>query len=80
MKGEKTMFAKLKLMIFLLSFLTRSAAYDAADSLLLGDVYSAWTDTGMHLMISDNGTPDDLEDDFICDWEDNREFTITILD
>lgn len=46
----------------------------------VGNVYSAWTDDGMHLMISDNGTPDDLEDDFICDWEDNREFTVTIYD
>ena len=45
-----------------------------------GDVYSAWTEDGMHLMISDNGTPEDLEDDFICDWEDNRVFTITIED
>ena len=46
----------------------------------VGNVYSAWTEDGMHLMISDNGTPEDLEDDFICDWEDNRVFTITIED
>lgn len=45
-----------------------------------GNVYSAWTDDGLHLMISDAGTPEDLEDDFICDWETNREFTITIHD
>lgn len=45
-----------------------------------GNVYSAWTEDGMHLMISDAGTPEDLEDDFICDWEDNRVFTITIED
>ena len=44
------------------------------------DVYSAWTDNGLHLMISDNGTPDNPEDDFICDWEDNRAFEIIVKD
>ena len=33
----------------------------------IGNVYNAYTDT-KHLMISDNGTPGDLDDDFICDW------------
>lgn len=42
-------------------------------------VYEAWTDTGIHLMMSDNGTPDNLEDDFVVDWEDNREFKITVF-
>lgn len=42
--------------------------------------YEAWTDTGIHLMVCDNGTPDDYEDDWIYDWETNREFTITIHD
>lgn len=45
-----------------------------------GNVYSAWTEDGLHLMISDAGTPEDLEDDFVCDWETNREFTVTIYD
>ena len=45
-----------------------------------GDVYSAWTQDGLHLMISDAGTPGNYDDDFICDWETNREFTITIHD
>lgn len=45
-----------------------------------GDVYSAWADTGIHLMISDNGTPEDFDDDFICDWETNRIFTVTVHD
>lgn len=43
-------------------------------------VYNAWTDTGIHLMMSDSGTPDNFEDDVVIDWEDNREFKITILD
>ena len=46
----------------------------------VGDVYSAWTESGIHLMISDNGTPDDFDDDFICDWETNRDFAVTIYD
>lgn len=45
-----------------------------------GDVYSAWTQDGLHLMISDAGTPGNYDDDFICDWETNRDFTITIHD
>ena len=44
------------------------------------DIYSAWTDTGYHLMISDNGTPDDPEDDWVVDWEDNRDFRIIVND
>lgn len=43
-----------------------------------GECYSAWSESGIHLILSDNGTPDDVEDDFICDWETNREFTIDI--
>lgn len=46
----------------------------------VGNVYSAWTDDGIHLMISDNGTPEDFDDDFVCDWETNRDFTIIICD
>ena len=42
------------------------------------ECYSAWTEDGIHLILSDNGTPDDIDDDFICDWETNREFTISI--
>lgn len=34
-----------------------------------GECYSAYTTDGVHLIISDNGTPDNLDDDFICDWE-----------
>lgn len=38
-------------------------------------IYEAWTDTGIHLMMSDNGT-ETPEDDIVIDWETNREFTI----
>lgn len=65
------MFAKFKLMLMLLAVLSPASQ---------PNVYSAWTEDGIHLMISDNGTPDDFDDDFICDWEDNREFVVTILD
>ena len=42
--------------------------------------YNAWTDNGYHLMMSDNGTPEDPEDDIIIDWEDNRKFEIEVED
>lgn len=42
------------------------------------DCYSAYTETGVHLIMSDNGTPNDIEDDYICDYETNRIFEITI--
>lgn len=41
------------------------------------DLYEAWTDTGIHLMMSDNGT-DTPEDDIVIDWETNREFQIYV--
>lgn len=43
-------------------------------------IYNAWTDTGIHLMMSDNGTPDNFDDDFVIDWEDNRQFKVTVFD
>lgn len=32
------------------------------------DLYEAWTDTGIHVVMSDNGT-ETMDDDFIVDWE-----------
>jgi len=42
-------------------------------------IYEAWTDTGVHLMMSDNGT-DTPEDDIVIDWETNRDFEIIVND
>ena len=42
--------------------------------------YEAWTSTGVHLMINDNGTPNDFEDDWVFDWETNRTFTVEVMD
>lgn len=42
-------------------------------------IYEAWTDTGVHLMMSDNGT-DTPEDDIVIDWETNRKFQIIVND
>lgn len=50
-------------------------AFDAATRKHEPNVYEAWTDTGVHLMMSDNGT-DTPEDDIVIDWEDNRQFEI----
>lgn len=45
-----------------------------------GNVYSVWAEPGLHLMMSDNGTPDDYDDDWVVDWETNRDIIITVLD
>ena len=45
-----------------------------------GDVYSVWTNNGLHLMICDNGTPDDYDDDWIVDWETNRDVIVIVCD
>ncbi len=42
--------------------------------------YDAWTSTGIHVFVDDNGTPEDFSDDWVFDWEDNRVFTITVID
>lgn len=42
-------------------------------------VYSVWSED-IHLIMSDNGTPDDYDDDWVVDWEDNRVVIVTILD
>lgn len=45
-----------------------------------GNVYSVWAEPNLHLMMCDNGTPDDFNDDWVVDWEDNRDITVTIHD
>lgn len=63
----------MKLLLLLLALLAPAAPKK-------GTCYSAWTETGTHLIMSDNGTPNDPDDDFVADWETNREYTITIND
>ena len=43
-------------------------------------VYDVWASPGLHLVMSDNSTPDDYSDDWVIDWEDNRYIMVTILD
>lgn len=43
-------------------------------------VYSVWAEPGIHLIMSDNSTPDDYSDDWVIDYEDNREVIVTVLD
>lgn len=45
-----------------------------------GDTYSVYAQDGTRLCICDNRTPDDPEDDFVIDYETNRDITITIDD
>lgn len=43
-------------------------------------VYDVWAPNGLHLAMSDNGTPDDYDDDWVIDWEDNRDVMVLVLD
>lgn len=43
-------------------------------------VYDVWAEPELHLMMSDNGTPDDFDDDWIIDWETNRDIVVLVLD
>lgn len=42
--------------------------------------YDVWASPGLHLMMSDNGTPDDYSDDWVIDYEDNRIVEVAVLD
>ena len=43
-------------------------------------MYEVWAEPGLHLMMDDNGTPFDYSDDWVVDYEDNRQVAIRILD
>lgn len=43
-------------------------------------VYDVWSPSGLHLAMCDNGTPDDFDDDWVIDWETNREIVVMVLD
>lgn len=43
-------------------------------------VYDVWAAPGLHLMMDDNGTPDDYSDDWVIDYEDNRIVEVAVLD
>lgn len=55
-------------------------------SLLMGNadhrdgIYDVWAGPGLHIMMSDNGTPEDLDDDFVVDWETNRTVFTFVMD
>ena len=65
------MFAKLKLMFMLLAVLYPQPT---------NDIYSVWAEPGLHLMMCDNGTPEDFSDDWVVDWEDNRMVSVYVFD
>ena len=43
-------------------------------------VYDVWASPGLHLVMSDNSTPDDYDDDWVIDYETNRDIVVTVLD
>lgn len=42
--------------------------------------YNVWAEPGLHLIMSDNATPDDYSDDWVIDYEDNRIVEVAVLD
>ena len=45
------------------------------------DCYSVWSEGDkVHLIMCDNGTPDDFDDDWVVDWETNRGFHVEVWD
>lgn len=71
-EGRETM----KKIIALVIFLGAAALFTSDIKAQNDNCYSAYTENGIHLIISDNGTPADFDDDFICDWETNVSFSI----
>lgn len=52
-----------------------------AKSLPVDDCYSVWSEGDrIHLIMCDNGTPDDFDDDWVVDWETNRDFHVEVYD
>lgn len=43
-------------------------------------VYSVWAEPGIHLIMDDNGTPDDYSDDWVIDYETNRDVEVAVMD
>ena len=42
--------------------------------------YSMWNENGLRIFLDDNGTPGNYEDDWVVDWEDNRDVRVFVLD
>ena len=64
----------------LTAFIASLAAFIKGSAQPEDHVYDVWANPGLHLMMSDNGTPDDFDDDFVIDWETNREVAVFVLD
>lgn len=41
---------------------------------------SFWDGSGTRIFLSDNGTPGNYDDDFVADWENNREAEVFVFD
>ena len=70
----------MKKIIAIVIFLGAAALFSSDTKAQNGNCYSAYTENGIHLIISDNGTPGELDDDFICDWETNVPFSISLTE
>lgn len=70
----------MRAMIFALIALATMGPERSYDQYSESGMYSVWAEPGLHLMMDDNGTPDDYSDDWVIDYEDNRTVKIAVLD
>lgn len=67
------MVTTMRLVILIFAYIVRAGAPTP-------DVYDVWAEPNLHIMMSDNGTPGDYDDDWVVDWEDNREIEVCVID
>lgn len=67
----------MKILLLLLSLLFSSFSPDTSK---INNSYDVYNNQGLHLFIHDNDTPDNYEDDWVYDWEDNRQTLIFNFD
>lgn len=68
------------LIIALMALTTISPVEKRYDQYSDAGCYDVWAQPGLHLMMSDNGTPDNYDDDWVIDYETNREIMVAVLD
>lgn len=66
----------IQIIAFLLALFT---AFTPNTQKINGD-YDVYNNEGLHLFINDNNTPTDYSDDWVYDWEDNRQARVFVFD
>lgn len=71
---------KLMMLALIALTVTTSPVEKRYDKYSDSGVYDVWGAPGLHLVMDDNGTPDDYSDDRVIDYEDNRAVRVAVLD